>query len=211
MESIMPEEIFPSSYRCDCGHESHFFEGTVREMKKMSSRKKVRLADSEPDEHVIVFYRGEISEIICPHQPRSSGSKERTAKRSASKKRHANQRISAEVKTQVEEIVERFNAIEIRDSRCRYVPRYRGRFLYLDREDYGRLHPICRLEYKGAMDDWSFAICKYSDERYDDQEWFFPGSGHVNGTIEGAMKAGLEAYLACTQVKIYNENSILCY
>jgi hypothetical protein len=44
------------------------------------------------------------------------------------------------------------------------------------------------------MEDWSFAIYKYSDERYDEEEWFFPGSEHVDGTIEGAMKAGLEAY-----------------
>ena len=88
----------------------------------------------------------------------------------------------------------RFHASEIRNPNCCYVPRYRGRFLYLDREDYGHRHPICRLEYTGNMKDWSFAIYKYSDERYDDDEWFFPGSGHVNGTIEGAMKAGLEAY-----------------
>ena len=93
-----------------------------------------------------------------------------------------------------QDIVARFHATELRDPRCRYVPRYRGRFLYLDREDYGRLHPICRLEYIGKMDGWSFAIYKYSDERYDDQEWFFPGIGHVDGTIEGAMRAGLEAY-----------------
>ncbi len=98
------------------------------------------------------------------------------------------------VKKQVEDIVERFNASEIRVPNCLYVPRYRGRFLYLDREDYGRLSQVCRLEYTGNMKDWSFAIYKYSDERYDDDEWFFPGSGHVNGTIEGAMKAGLEAY-----------------
>jgi hypothetical protein len=60
-------------------------------------------------------------------------------------------RLPNEVKTQVEDIVARFHATEIRDPRCRYVPRYRGRFLYLDREDYGRLHPICRLEYTGRM------------------------------------------------------------
>lgn len=76
------------------------------------------------------------------------------------------------------------------------VPRYKGKFLYLDRQDYGRLSPICRLEYMGKMEDWSFAIYKYSDERYDEEEWFFPGAEHVDGTIEGAMKAGLEAYPA---------------
>jgi hypothetical protein len=44
------------------------------------------------------------------------------------------------------------------------------------------------------MDDWEFAIFKYSDKCYDTDEWMFPGSGHVNGTVEGAMRAGLEAY-----------------
>jgi len=39
-----------------------------------------------------------------------------------------------------------------------------------------------------------FAIYKYSNERYAPDEWFFPGDQHVNGTIEGAMRAGLEAY-----------------
>jgi hypothetical protein len=190
----MPEEIFPSSYRCDCGHESHFFEGTIREMKEMSRKKKVRLADSEPDEHVIVFYRGEMVEIRCPHQTRSKTMKKQTAKSSVSKKRPANKRIPAEVKTQVAEIVDHFQATEIRNSRCCYVPRYRGKFLYLDREDYGRLHPICRLEYTGKMDDWSFAIYKYSDEHYDGEEMFFTGAELVDGTIEGAMRAGLKAY-----------------
>lgn len=44
------------------------------------------------------------------------------------------------------------------------------------------------------MDNWEFAIFKHSDERYDAEEWFFPGAGWMDGTIEGAMKAGLEAY-----------------
>ena len=44
------------------------------------------------------------------------------------------------------------------------------------------------------MEKWEFAIYKYSDERYDPDEWFFPGGGQVDGTIEGAMRAGLQAY-----------------
>jgi hypothetical protein len=39
----MPKEIFPSSFECDCGHQSDFFEHTVREMKAMSQKKKVYL------------------------------------------------------------------------------------------------------------------------------------------------------------------------
>jgi len=45
----MPKEIFPSSYECDCGHQSHFFENTVREMEVDSrrGRKLIHLLDSE--------------------------------------------------------------------------------------------------------------------------------------------------------------------
>src|SRR6266567_7500741 len=49
----MPKEIFPSSFVCDCGHQSDFFENTIREMKAMSQKKKVYLADSAPEEHTI--------------------------------------------------------------------------------------------------------------------------------------------------------------
>lgn len=64
----MPKEIFPSSYECDCGHQSHFFENTIREAKAMSHKKKIYLGDSEPDEHTIVFYRGQMIEILCPRR-----------------------------------------------------------------------------------------------------------------------------------------------
>jgi hypothetical protein len=32
----------------------------------MSRKKKVRLSDSAADEHIIVFYKGEMVDIICP-------------------------------------------------------------------------------------------------------------------------------------------------
>ena len=102
--------------------------------------------------------------------------------------------IPAEVKQQADELVENFNRTRLKGRRRYYVTRYRGSYLYLDRIDSGRLSRICRLKYTGEMDEWEFAIFKYSDERYDPEEWLFPGDGHVDGTIEGAMKAGLEAY-----------------
>jgi len=102
--------------------------------------------------------------------------------------------IPQEVKAQVEEIVQNFNRQVLQDPNYYYTPRYRGSYLYLDRYDYGSVGPICRLKYAGSMDNWEFAIYKYSDERYDPDEWFFPGAGYVDGTVEGAMKAGLEAY-----------------
>jgi len=63
----MPREIFPSSYECDCGHQSHFFENTVYEMKKMCQKKRVKLGDSSRNnEHWIVFDKGKMVDIICP-------------------------------------------------------------------------------------------------------------------------------------------------
>jgi len=75
-----------------------------------------------------------------------------------------------------------------------YLPRYRGAYLYLDRCDDGQVGPIGRLTYMGALDRWEFAIYRYSDERYDPDEWLFQGAEELDGTIEGAMRAGMAAY-----------------
>src|SRR5918996_2157299 len=102
------------------------------------------------------------------------------------------QSIPDDIKSQVDAIVATFNTRVIRDPNRYYCTRYRGNHLYLDRLDYGMVKARCRLTYTGPMDNWEFAIYKYSDERYDPDEWMFPGAGHIDGTIEGAMKAGLE-------------------
>ena len=167
----MPKEIFPSSFECDCGHQSDFTERIVRDMRAMSQQKKVYLRDTAPEEHTIVFYRGKLVEIQCPKQSQSHATKKNTPKRKPSTKRATTRGIPDAVKTDVGAIVQHFNTTVIRNPHCMYVPRYKGKFLYLDRQDYGRLHPICRLEYTGNMEDWSFAIYKYSDERYDAQEF----------------------------------------
>jgi hypothetical protein len=103
--------------------------------------------------------------------------------------------IPDEVKRQVEENVDNFNRATFRgDPSYYFIARFKGDCVYLDRYEYGRSGPICRLTWKGGMDNWEFAIYKYSKDRYDPDEWFFPGSGYVDGTVEGAMKAGMEAY-----------------
>jgi len=102
--------------------------------------------------------------------------------------------IPEKVKEEVQRIVDQFNQSVLTDSGRRYVARIKGKFLYLDRDDSGTTGQICRLEYTGEMNRWEFAIYKYGSGRYDQDEWFFPGEHHVDGTIEGAMKAGLAAY-----------------
>lgn len=69
----MPRELFPSSYLCDCGHQSDFFENTIREAKHKSHKKPVYLLDSARDEHTIVFAQGEMIALICPKQNTDTG------------------------------------------------------------------------------------------------------------------------------------------
>jgi hypothetical protein len=113
-------------------------------------------------------------------------SRKRRRKRTAS--------IPEDVKAEVEEIVESFNRKNSRRDDCFYQVQFSGKHCYLNRSDYGRLGPICRLTYTGKMDDWKFVIFKWSSETYAPDEWYFPGCELVDGTIEGAMRAGLEAY-----------------
>jgi hypothetical protein len=101
-------------------------------------------------------------------------------------------RIPEEVKAQVNEIVAQFNE-RSSDPTCYYAARFRGLYLYLDRSDFGRIGPICRLKYTADMNNWEFAIFKWSTERYATNEWF-TGDEYVDGTVEGAMMAGLHAY-----------------
>lgn len=104
-------------------------------------------------------------------------------------------KLTPEIKAQADAIVARFNAEELRDQpRAHYVTRYQRDHLHLGHQRGGRFWPVCRLTYTGDMNNWEFAIYKYSDECYDPQEWFFTGAGEVDGTIEGAMRAGLKAY-----------------
>jgi hypothetical protein len=98
------------------------------------------------------------------------------------------------LKAQVADCITTFNQTVIQDPDVSYQPRYRGAFLYLDRCDYGQVGRIARLTYTGALDRWEFAIYRYSDERYDPDEWLFPGAEELDGTLEGAMRAGLAAY-----------------
>ncbi len=103
--------------------------------------------------------------------------------------------ISAEVRLEATAIVEAFNAKVYKGSAdLYYIPRFQGSFLYLDRKEYRNTSPVARLKYTGDINKWEFAIFKWSRETYDPDERFFPGAEFLNGTIEGAMKAGIEAY-----------------
>jgi len=102
--------------------------------------------------------------------------------------------IPADVKQRVQEIVKRFNKDDLGDWGIVYSVRFRGRHVYLDRDDGSGPGPICRLAFTGDIREWEFAIYKYSTERYDPDECWFPGAEEVDGTVEGALRAGMKAY-----------------
>ncbi|MDD2468141.1 MAG: hypothetical protein PHI97_29535 [Desulfobulbus sp.] len=106
----------------------------------------------------------------------------------------AGKTIPKEIQREVHSRIEQFNQQTLQGE-CRYIGRFKGLYLYLDRADYGyKAIPIARLEFTGALDGWDFVIFKYSTGDYDPDEGMFPGTEHLDGTVEGAMRCGLEAY-----------------
>ena len=108
--------------------------------------------------------------------------------------------IPVEIQVEVQKLIDKFNRENFGDAESKrwrivgYSARFKGKYLHLDRDDMERPSPICRLKWNGEMDNWEFAIYKYSDNCYDPEEWFFPGEEFVDGTVTGAMKAGMTAY-----------------
>jgi hypothetical protein len=64
----MARPLSISSFECDCGHQSHFGIGTVREMEANSRRcrKTIELWDSEREDHAVEFVGGRAVAMICP-------------------------------------------------------------------------------------------------------------------------------------------------
>lgn len=104
--------------------------------------------------------------------------------------------IPQQVKEEIEKRIEKFNKKKLSrlSGKVFYLAEFKGKFLYLKRKEFGDMSPIARLTYTGDISDWDFAIFKWSREKYDPDEFFFPGAEDLDGTIEGAMKAGLKAY-----------------
>jgi len=104
------------------------------------------------------------------------------------------QGIPPETQELARRMVEHFNRVHSRGS-VRHVVRFKGAYLYLDRDDMGS-DPvkIGRLRYGGSMDKWKFAILKHSSNRCDDEPFLLPAAGFLDGRILGALRCGMEAY-----------------
>jgi len=99
------------------------------------------------------------------------------------------------IQEEIKERVKVFNEKKLLKSACKYYPDIKGKFIHLmSISPDGSLEKICRLTYNGDLEKMAFAIFKYSTEQYSPSEFCFPGSECVDGTLEGAMKAGIKAY-----------------
>ena len=118
-----------------------------------------------------------------------------TSRKDEMQNKMAKTKIPIEVQETANKIIADFNKAKFKkNENLEYFAKYKGEFLYINRQEQDFDSPICRLKYKGNNENWEFAIYKHSSNSYDANEWMFPGVQHANGTIEGALKAGHEAY-----------------
>lgn len=88
-----------------------------------------------------------------------------------------------------------FNKKVLPKARYKYFPDARGKFIYIGRLwPNGSFQRLGRLTYEGDLENMEFAIFKFSAGKYDPKERWFPGAQHLDGTIEGALKALTEAF-----------------
>ncbi len=101
--------------------------------------------------------------------------------------------IPMTVQAEIETRIHAFNANKLAKKTYKYCQKIQGKFVYLMLDcGNGYLEKVCRLTYTGNLESMDFAIFKPSTETYDSNEFMFPGQEHVDGTLEGAMKAGLK-------------------
>ena len=87
-----------------------------------------------------------------------------------------------------------FNRRRVKSPAPLCCARVEGRYAFVSR-NMGPRHAdkLFRLEWRGAVDTWSFAIYRYSRDDFDPHA-DFPGEELLDGTISGALKAANKAY-----------------
>ncbi len=63
----MPQEIYPSSYVCDCGYRCEFSESTVIEVRAASMKRRQALI-ADDGQHEVSFDLGEMVGLYCPRK-----------------------------------------------------------------------------------------------------------------------------------------------
>ena len=102
--------------------------------------------------------------------------------------------ISINIQSELCDRVNEFSEKYLSRFDCRYLADARGKFIFLYRQRFdGTLERIGRLTYKGDKENMDFAFFNRKKQK-NDPDCLPSKKRHLDGTIEGAMKAGLEAY-----------------
>jgi hypothetical protein len=101
--------------------------------------------------------------------------------------------IPSTMQTKIQIHVQKFNDKYFTQPSLIYYANIQGRYIYcgLGTSPQSSI-PIFRLTYKENIDAMGFAIFSPTLNKYDPLEDEFPGADYVDGTLEGAMLAGLE-------------------
>jgi hypothetical protein len=104
-------------------------------------------------------------------------------------------KIPEEVKEAIAERVISFNKAH----KAHFQVEFKGKYCYLSKiapTFWGKAveTKLGRLEWSSDIDKLDFAVFRYGREFYDPNEFMFPGSEDLDGTIEGAMRAGFKLY-----------------
>jgi len=104
-------------------------------------------------------------------------------------------KISEQIREKVEKIVSEFNETTLKKEGCKFQTQYNGNYVYLLLDEgFENLTPMFRLKFAGNMNNWEFAIFRWSSEKYSTDYFFMPGSEFIDGTVQGAMQAAIKAY-----------------
>ena len=105
--------------------------------------------------------------------------------------------IPQEVQEEIEARVATFNATHMGKYKEKFVAIFKDKHVHLMTITKKHMEPgpICRMTYKGDINDMAFAMFLYSCERYDTDPFGCPGEEYIDGTVEGAMMAGCKTYL----------------
>ena len=99
------------------------------------------------------------------------------------------------IKDELTEILLAFNKEHFGNSKdVGYSLSYRGKYIYITGFRGEIYKKVGRLTYEDDLQDMEFAVYKYSSEKFDPDEFLFPGREHLDGTLKGALKASLELY-----------------
>ena len=100
------------------------------------------------------------------------------------------------LKLAIEGEVSAFNIQLLMHKEVCFYTRFRGRYLYLFFETPKGFEPFCRLGFTGDPNGWKFAVFQSRSKRYEPPSPDFPGAQLFDGTVEGALRAGVAAYSA---------------